>query len=265
MEFLKKHYEKILLSLVLLALGGAVVWMQMAIGKAREELGVAIGQPPAPKPAPPADLSAEEAALARLANPNPVVLSGDHNLFNPVKWMKLHDGNLKKVLKEGAEALTITNIHPLFTIITLDRPSSVGYYFITQQHSGRKASEFIKVGDKSKSSLFTLRGVKGPPEDPTAMILEIPNEPNPISITKDKPYQQVDGFAADLKYEPEGKSFPDKRADQTMAFAGDTYKVIAITNNAVRVQANSNQKQTTIMWNGAPEANSAPTNNISKP
>ena len=264
MEFLKKHYEKILLSLVLLALVGAVVWMQMAINKAREEMQITLGQSPAHHAAPPLDLTKEQAALDVMRNPKPVVLSGEHNLFNPVKWVKSYDGSLSKILKEGAEALVITNIHPLFTVITFDRPSSVGYYFNTQQHSGKKSSEFMKINDKDKHGLFILRSVKGPPEDPSELILELPNSVTPVSVTKDKPYEQVDGYAADMKYEPDGKTFRDQRVDALMNFAGDAYKIVAITNNAVRVQANSNQKQTTIMWNGAPDTNSA-TNSGAKP
>ena len=48
MQFLKKHYEKIILSLVLLGLGATAVWFYGAVEAARtSEEGEASGEPPA--------------------------------------------------------------------------------------------------------------------------------------------------------------------------------------------------------------------------
>ena len=38
MEFLKKHYEKIILCVVLLGLAAAAIWMRMAIDKVQDNL-----------------------------------------------------------------------------------------------------------------------------------------------------------------------------------------------------------------------------------
>ena len=54
-----------------------------------------------------------------------------------------------------------------------------------------------------------------------------------------------------MTYPPEPNvALKNKRVGDTFTLAGETYKVIAISQNAVRVQATSNDKQTTIMWNG---------------
>ena len=63
----------------------------------------------------PLDLTTDYMALALVTNPPPVVLSGDHNLLNPVTWRRMPDGNLRKILHTGPDAPSITNIIPLYT------------------------------------------------------------------------------------------------------------------------------------------------------
>jgi hypothetical protein len=87
MEFLKKHYEKMVLCVILLGLAGAAVWMRSAIQNVKQQLqDVVVTTPPKTAPLTPIDLSADQKSLEQITNPPLVVLSGDHNLFNPVTW-----------------------------------------------------------------------------------------------------------------------------------------------------------------------------------
>src|SRR5437879_13561459 len=98
MDFLKKitdacrlHYEKILLTVVLLGLGGAVVYLSKIKAdeddKIKEFLRQVVGKNKVAS-VKPVDLSANDAALRLITNPPPWNCSMPHHLFNPVKWQR---------------------------------------------------------------------------------------------------------------------------------------------------------------------------------
>ena len=68
-------------------------------------------------------------------------------------------------------------------------------------------------------------------------------------MSKDKPFRRVDGYKADLKYDPEEKNWQDQRVDANLKFAGDDYIIVAISENGVVLSAKSNQKKTTLTYN----------------
>ena len=267
MDFLKKHYEKIILSIVLLGLALAAALLPFAIQKAREDLeGMNVVAPPA-KPFKPVNLSTNEAAIAHLKNPPKVDFSGSHNVFNPVVWKQFADGSLRKIpTSNPAELLKIDKIIPLQLVIAFDRATTTGYYFsivreaMVSRVNARKQSRYAKLGEKvtfpgvdgKPVDLFTFRELKGPPEDPTGFVLELMDTKEIVSIGKEKPFTRVEGYSADLQYELGNKKFGDTRKGASLAFEGDTYNVIAILKNEVRVQAFSNLKITTVTWKGAP-------------
>ena len=124
MEFLKKHYEKLVLCVVLVGLAATALWMKSAIETVQTAVPPIVNTPaPAPKNSTikPIDLTPYSQALAQVTNPPTVVLSGDHNLFNPVTWKRRVGGEIFKVIKIGPDALGVTNIIPLYTIISLDQ------------------------------------------------------------------------------------------------------------------------------------------------
>jgi hypothetical protein len=278
MEFLKKHYEKILLCLVLLGLAGAAVWMKAAIDDMKRgvpeptnavssEGGPRRGPrrgPPGPTAAEPKgmDLSEDLQALAQITNPPPVVLSGGHNLFNPVTWKRKTNGDLFKVLKSGPDAVTVTNITPLYTVITFDHPSGDGgiYVISVQQHvelqqagtTYHKAVEYAKKDQKTKTGVFIVRGIKGAENEPTEVNLEIPQsgETN-VWISTNTPYKRVDSYLADLKYDPETKVLLKQKVDDWIKLDNEMYKIVEITNNAVRLQSSTSSKVTEIKWTGS--------------
>jgi hypothetical protein len=73
-------------------------------------------------------------------------------------------------------------------------------------------------------------------------------------IGPDKPFQRVEGYSADLKYNLEsGKSWHALRVGAPLSFGGEQYKIVAMTQTNVQVLAESNKKKTTITFNPAPE------------
>src|SRR2546423_885824 len=101
MQFLKKHYEKILLSVVLLGLAAASAALPLLVSQVREQIdstvkGVVKSKP---KPWTPLEdyLSTNRAVVRRIEGPFKIQLSGGHNLFNPVRWVRQTDGRITKV------------------------------------------------------------------------------------------------------------------------------------------------------------------------
>src|SRR5271157_6498321 len=130
MQFLKKHYEKIILCVVLLSMAAAAIWMGAVITRLSEEVNQPISASHKNKPPVPLDLTTDLLALAQVTNPPPVVLSGGHNLFNPVTWRRKANGELLKILKTGPDALSVINIAPLYTVIAYDHPSGNGAVYV---------------------------------------------------------------------------------------------------------------------------------------
>jgi hypothetical protein len=262
MEFLKRHYEKIILCVVLLGLAAAAIWMRMAIEKIHESPVPVTQAPPrrgktagTPTLAP-LDLSTDVVALAQVTNPPSITLSGDHNLFNPVTWKKKSDGTFLKVIKLGPDALTVTSITKLYTVIAYDHASGNGsgvYVMAIQQHSDlqhpkRPTTEYAKKDEKMKSGLYIIREIKGDADDPSELDLELPPTGETVAVTKDKPYERVDSCIADLRYEPDTKPFPKVHVNDIIPLEGEQYKVVEITTNAVRIQFIRTTKVTEIKW-----------------
>ena len=89
MDFIKKHYEKVILSLVLLGVVGALVALPFVIAKDKADMeAMADIVTPKPKDLPPLDLSAENNILARMQTSYALDLSTTNKLFNPVTWKK---------------------------------------------------------------------------------------------------------------------------------------------------------------------------------
>lgn len=251
LQFLKRHYEKIILCLVLLGLAAAAVLMGGKINEVKSATSDLPSEPSHPKPLQPLDLSSDVAVLSAITNPPPVILSGDHNLFNPVTWRKMPNGELKKFVLIGPDALKLTNEVPQYATIEYDHASGSGVYVLeVQQHSGRKLPEYAKKDEVKKNRIYVIRGIKGAVDNPDALELEIPETGETVSISKDHPYQRVDGYLADLWYPPDSKAFLNQKLDQTFTLDGEQYKIVEMTNNLIRVQSISNGKVTPVKWEG---------------
>src|SRR5437660_436943 len=98
MDFLKKHYEKVLLGLVLVGLAVAVAFIPFKVASERQELKDKQSSL-IPRKVPPltnVDLTVSETALKRVAAPVVLDFAAPNRLFNPVPWQKSAGGQLLK-------------------------------------------------------------------------------------------------------------------------------------------------------------------------
>lgn len=242
-ELLKRHYEKIILSVILALLAVIFALLPGRIEKIRTQLQENRDSlVKAAKNYQPINIAEFEAALGKMTNVPAVKLSGGHNLFAPVLWIIDANGQLVKVVSEkqiGPEALKVTKITPLHYILNLERVSGGSYTVsITDESAIRAVDRKPKTRYVSQTSpkceFFRLVEVKGDPADPTALVLELPGEEKKtVEIAKDKPYKEVRAYIADMKYDLENLTFTDKRVNDIISFAGDEYKIEDIRPNEV--------------------------------
>jgi hypothetical protein len=262
MDFVKKHYEKILLGIVLLGLVGALVFLpfwilhdQTEAQRTREGI---TSQPV--QPLLPLNLTEQSSAIQRLQSPYKLNFETTNRLFNPVEWQKAMNGTLIKIesgREVGPQAVEITQISPLYSILTLDSMETNEFgarYIIGVERQAAaspwqrtKRQHYATVGEKNDT--FTITAAKGPPENPTQLVLRLIDTGESATLSKDKPFRRVDGYKADLKYSPEGKNWQDQRANDKLKFGGDDYIIVAISENEVIISAKSNQKKTTLTYN----------------
>lgn len=265
MDFVKKHYEKILLSVVLLGLAVATWLMSVKVDREKAELDELHGriQKTPPKELPSLDLTNHLSNLPRLKNPKPIIISGSHNVFNPVLWQQKRDGTLVKVVtgnEVGPGALKPIQLTPLYLIVTFEgvtEAENPRYKIGIERQASTKISERRKtvrtVNLNEKNDIFTLKQVKPPKEDPSAVVIQMNEDKELITVPKEEPFKKVAGYAVDLKYPPDNdKVFPGLRVGAPLNLSGDLYKIVAITQNDVTVQANSNSKRTVIPVTSAP-------------
>jgi hypothetical protein len=267
MEFLKKHYEKVLLGVVLLGLAVAVAFLPFKIASEKQKLEDLRNQliHPNVKELTNLDLAGPESVLKRMSIPASVEFSAPNRLFNPMVWQKAPDGHLIKVddANIGPKALVITNRKELDLVITLDdvtvTDSGARYRIGVKKEASpnpkdwSKAQKYCKLGDKNDT--FALREAKAPPDNPTNVVLtlELNDTGQLVKISKEKGYKRADGYTVDMKYPPENKTFPpNRRVNQTISFNGEDYNIVGITTNEVVLSAKSNQKKTTVKYSVAP-------------
>jgi hypothetical protein len=93
MDFLKKHYEKLILGVVLLGLGVAVASLPIKITSERQTLTELTEKNTKPrvKPLTNLDLTIQETVLKRAGVPALIDFSSSNKLFNPFPWMQTKD------------------------------------------------------------------------------------------------------------------------------------------------------------------------------
>jgi hypothetical protein len=266
MEFVKKHYEKLLLSVVLLGLAVAAVLLTFKVKSVQDDLDKTRSQAGLKPAAPlkPLDLADVLAAYHRIEDKTPVRLCANHNLFNPVRWDRSPEGRLTKVEtgnEVGPGALVIARILPLKFIISFDGVTGAGdslRYIVGVTREANRNPNMRKripqsVNVKDRTDLYTVKRVEGPADNPTALTLELADTGQEVKITRDKPYERVEGYMADLKYPPENKTFLGVRTDsQPFSFAGGSYIVVAIDENEVVLSAKPSNRRTVINYKAAP-------------
>lgn len=257
MEFLKKHYEKIILSVVLLGMAVAAALLPLKVSQVREDLQQAtrVFESKKIKPLPELDLTTNMAVLQRVRNPGKYnIAAPGHNLFNPIQWKKKADGTPVPSELFGLNSLVVTNISPLLLKIEYRGPRDSGgdlrYDFIvTREASTNNAARgpsprTVALG--GKTDVLAVKDVQGPKENPTEILIELVDSKHTVSVSKEKPYSEVAGYMADLRYETEGKAFLRQRQGQKISFGGGTYNIIAISPSDVTLEDNKTKKRTRI-------------------
>lgn len=260
MDFIKKNWEKVLLGVVLVGLAVAVAFLPLKIKSEKDDLEAIRVQilNPKVKPLEPVDLAGPEALLKRSSTPLVLDFSAGHKLFNPVLWQKTAEGGKIKVQsgKEiGPDALVVVKTTPLYTIVSFDNVTTnetgARYTIGIERQAADKVRDRGKrpsfISADSKSDAVKLITVKGPPENPTELVLELADTLERISISKASPYKRVDGYLADLRYPPENKPWTARRKDDKLTFGGGDYNIVAISETEVVVSAGSGKKTTVRM------------------
>jgi hypothetical protein len=254
MEFLKNHYEKVILSVVLLGLAVVVAILPMKVPSGVLEVDTTTPR----NKVVPLDLKTNEIALLRLEKYKPLSLTGAHNLFNPVQWRRLPDMSLMKITSEnqvGPGAVRINKISPLYFILSYEGYNPPRFQIGVTQEAHKNANlrgrmiTYAQLNEKNE--YFTITDAAGPTENPTELTLLL-NDRKTATLTKDKKYQAVAGYTADLGYPPENRSWLQRRiGDQfTIDQGQETNKIVDISSNEV-VLSSSSGKRTKIKYQAA--------------
>jgi hypothetical protein len=256
MDFLKKNYEKILLGVVLAGLVGALVFMPFYIQsdvQKMKDLISTTSNPPNVKALTNLDLTASDAAVGRQKTPLILDFDTGNKLFNSGQWQKALDGSLIPAdTRTGPQVAVVTNITPLYLILTLDSVMTNEFgarYVVSAERQAEKSpakrhrqAHYVSPGDKP-NDIFGLVQVKGTPENPDAVVLKMTDSGEVVTVSHDKPFQRVDGYAVDFRYDPEKRAFHGKRAGDTVSFGGVEYIIQAVEQNELILLDPSNQKK----------------------
>lgn len=265
MQFLKNHYEKILLSLVLLGLVAAVAVLFIQVGNVKKELKEKeLGGPVEHKEVEVRPHLEYEEALQKGTNPPPIDLVTGHRLLNPYRWVLDSQGKIIKVDAEdklGAGAIQVVRVTNFNYVISFIRASGATYQFGTQREGmeTRPRSVYLRVDDKKPvfytdgtNASLALKEVKGEPANPTEVVVEFERPEASggaitLTIKPDEPYTELMFRQADLMYPPENRPFNGVKVGDSLTLGGETYKVIAITDKQVIFEA-ANKKRTIINY-----------------
>jgi hypothetical protein len=258
MDFLKKHYEKVLLGLMLAGLIGVLVFMIFYITSDKADMDnkrISLINPPV-KALTNLDLTLQEGVAVRLKSPYVLDLETTNKLLNPLEWQKSPDGTLIPVTKKiGLQVAVVTNITPLYFVVefTSTTTNELGARYVVSVerqaaptlNKRHRTPRYISKGDKPNDT-FALLEVKGPPENPDALVLKLVDSNEVVTISHDKPYRRIDAYAADFRYDPERKVFRGKRIGDKFSFGGVDYSVVEVNQNELILSDQSNQKKTSL-------------------
>lgn len=260
MDFIKKNYDKIILCAVLLGVIGFLGFLPFVISGENDALlkTKTLITNPSVKELPPVDLSLETNVALRLQSSG-FDFSDTNRLFNPLEWKRAADGMLFPVRtgSEPAADVVVAKIVPLYYVLSFDSVETNGItprYVVGVERQAamypaqrRKQQRYVSLDD-SRKDVFTLLKVEGPPDNPNALVVKLADTGETVTITPNQPYQRADAYAADLRYDPEKKSFSGRRVGSEIFFADGDYIVVAIDAHTVVLFNQSNQKKTTLRY-----------------
>lgn len=267
MEFLKNHYEKLILGLTLLLMAAGAVMLVLEAGMVQEELDgyrktivESEGKPPATE-----DSAARKKTLDQARRPPQTDFVKVHRVFNPDAWYVDTNGNLVAGTNVGVNRLIVQSITPQqlqleFAAVggSPERPS-VSFNMVRQ--FGRTPAETNRTRrsitlnttntsntlDPARKLVLHAREIGGTPEAPEAKLeLHEPGkDPLKFLLSKAQNFATVIDYVAHIYYEVE-TNFVWKvaRKDTPLVFAGDTNIVVEVTATNVILRAVSNDKIT---------------------
>ncbi len=276
MEFLKNHYEKVVLSLVLLLMAGGAVMLVLGAGSVQQELDnfkKVVVETGGQRPDPPN--RGEYLAAISNAQPRLIDLTKGHKVFNPELWYVNTNGDLIIGTNVGVSKLFVTEIKPLRLKLELvisgnaERPSylvKMTKEFMPKVTDQKPINRSISLNstnylDETKpvrkfNGYLVPRAISGPPDNPTVELdyHDPSRDVEKVKLTKAQPFETVVDYGAKLLYSVENIQFPPaarkdinyERKDSQLVFAGDTNIIVEITATNVVVKAISNDKPTTI-------------------
>jgi len=256
MQFLKKHYEKILLGIVLAGLIGVLVFMLFYIAADQQAMRDREEGHASAQPLPELNLDTNHAAMARLQAPYALDFETANKVFNPFEWQKTMDGRVvRKGTSTGAQVAVVTNISPLYLVVSLDSVTTnefgARYLIVVERQAApvpaKRAKQrlFVSVGEKPNDA-FALVDVKGPPGNPDTLVFKLVDNSDTVVMGRDQAYRRVDGYVADFRYDPEKKVFRRQRVGDRVSFGGADYLVSDVGQNGLTLTDLSNQKKTTL-------------------
>ena len=254
LDFIKAHYEKVILSVVLIGLAAAAALMPMKVSaeQQKEEERRAMTVRAKVKPMEPIVLTNALETLARVSQNAEIRLSGDHNVFNPVRWQKRQDGGIMRGTEAGISMLRITNVEPLMLKVNFRRTigSSEPYkYEIGIVNEAESPAVRPRLGEVGRpNNMFKIQAVRGQPESPEAIDLVLEGEREPVTIRPDEGFERVVGYSADFRHEKLNRTWAKLKVGDEISFGGETYNIVAITEDEAVLSARSNKKQTSVEY-----------------
>ena len=273
MEFLKSHYEKLILGVMLLLMAVGAVILVLEVGTVQEELqkfkAMSLGNDG--KPPQPEDLSGLIKALTQVTNPPKVEFTKVHKVFNPDAWYVTTNGDLIAGTNVGVERLIVVSITPQQLIVDSPQLGSTNagresvkvnvtrQFMKTVADQGKKTitlplnatnfSNTLDPANKAQSPLLFVREVSGTAENLEVKLelVESGKDPTKFTISKTQGFAHVIEYVTHIVYPVESNYvWRAARKGQPLSFAGDTNIVVDITATNVVVRAISNDKHTTI-------------------
>lgn len=267
-QICRQHYEKLVLSIALLLLGGTVIYL-FSESKRQAEI---IRKIPVDfermtvSTVKPVNLTNHLATLKQAESPRALDFSQPHHLFNPVQWQVLPGSTvpIKKVTGDetGPTSMTIVGVRPYHLMLNYVSTASSGsgeqvqvsgyWVGVTNEAvlrdtaaSRRGIKLLLAVNTTNAFSPFVLTEVKGPPAAPEVLMGVLKDTGEKVSIGPDKPYQKVIGYEARLRL-PNSTNYIANgaylRVNSAVEIDGQGYKIVDISNNEVKVTADSNEK-----------------------
>jgi hypothetical protein len=160
--------------------------------------------------------------------------------------------------------LVITKLTPLYLKLTLDNAMIMdsGPHFVigVQQDASANPKDRVKRQyyvprvTTGTNGIFTLLSAKAPPDNPTNVdvVLELKDSGERVTVSRDYPFQRLDGYMANLSYEPEKKTWTNRRVGSLLNFGGNEVEILAITQTNVVLGAKSSGKTWALEYKGAP-------------